>query len=718
MDLHTGGSALSFLLADILDRMVMIVSRGHGIIESIHMYCDDTYGWSWGSRLRSNTPDSDKRGITLHILLTAGHMMECARFSHFIKHKEVAMTTTANFKIISMGVSDTILTKAPRFFGSSKSILTELFQNSYRAGAENIRITWNPETRVLGFKDDGRGCNPEDLVVVGDSGWDENSPAIDPAGIGVFSILRPEYCERVTYRSKDWEMTISPENLETAQAEMAYLEEHITGMAITIILTSKADFAKEHFVQKARGRYPMNITWQELPKEVTTVKAEPILDVAHWITLDIEGVGKLEIGKRNSFSSTQHFVVWQHAVIDSAALRDALLNASQKHSPLANRIFQYINCVLDVDPNSGIRPKLPDRDDVIADAHLDSATEKIVAEVMNYLLKPLQPNLWPDRVNGYSYPRIQSELEPVSKVLFMEVPEDAVIRKVVSAGWGLQTEILRHFGYKEISWDELTSYSYSTIQDDGMTIEIEWDFLRHYVRNTPVMVVGNEVLAQSLCSQGVYAEVKTKERKDKRDRIRITGKVYKPDSLIAFAKKITVNGTPVKWLLNHDYDYRKKGPLFITSLSPAEFYRSVKAEHADSNLWVSLVVWQLYREGETYEYAKLGEAEFDLRTSDIADDLCQDALAVGAPELLRTAQMKSAYENALRNLHQAARFMNEAENLLGRIEQPDKQYDAAQDIERLAKRARLLTRKMSKRVKAMTNELDAFMNVSKEAASQ
>ena len=52
MDLHTRGSALSFLLADILDRMGMIVSRGHGIIESIHMYCDDTYGWSWGIKTK------------------------------------------------------------------------------------------------------------------------------------------------------------------------------------------------------------------------------------------------------------------------------------------------------------------------------------------------------------------------------------------------------------------------------------------------------------------------------------------------------------------------------------------------------------------------------------------------------------------------------------------------------------------------------------------
>src|SRR5258707_12014604 len=132
------------------------------------------------------------------------------------------MKTTTNSKTITMGVSDAILTKAPRFFGSSKSILTELFQNSYRAAAENIRITWNPETRVLEFKDDGRGCNPEDLVVVGDSGWDENSPAIDPAGIGVFSILRPEYCERVTYRSKEREMTSWPQELQAARAQVTY----------------------------------------------------------------------------------------------------------------------------------------------------------------------------------------------------------------------------------------------------------------------------------------------------------------------------------------------------------------------------------------------------------------------------------------------------------------------------------------------------------------
>jgi hypothetical protein len=70
-----------------------------------------------------------------------------------------------------MGVSQSILKKAPRFFGSPQSILGELFQNSFRAGARTVTVDWNKESRALQFKDDGCGCKPEDLIVVGESGW-------------------------------------------------------------------------------------------------------------------------------------------------------------------------------------------------------------------------------------------------------------------------------------------------------------------------------------------------------------------------------------------------------------------------------------------------------------------------------------------------------------------------------------------------------------------
>ena len=628
-------------------------------------------------------------------------------------------TNITSSKRIPMGVSDTILTKAPRFFGSSRSILTELFQNAYRAHAENVWITWNPESRVLEFKDDGRGCQPEDLVTVGESGWDEDSPAIDPAGIGVFSILRPEYCEQVTYRSQNWSMTISAQNLERAEAEAHYLEAAIAGMIVQITLTSKADFAREQFVQSARGRYPMNVTWQELPKESVVVKTKPILDVAHWTTLYIEGIGKLELGKSNAIAGERYFAVWQHAVIHSGALKSALINAAQKLHPLANRIFQSISCVLDVAPNSGIRPKLPDRDDLIHDTHLDAAAEKIVAQVINYLLKPLHPELWPDRVISYSYSHTESELPSGVDTIFMEVPEEAVIRKLVKTSF-VQEDILVHFGYKPISWDELTSYSDTTIQDDGMQLEIEWDIQRHYVRNTPIAIVHNDLLAQSLCSQGVYAVAQPKS--DGTDEIRIVDMVCGPDSLVAFAKEIIVNGTLVKWLLNSNYctNYgtREKEdepmPAFITTLTPAEFYQSVKAEALHDGLWVSLCVWQIYRDGNIYEYAELHDAEYDLQVDDLANDLLEDALAIGAPHLLIMAQRKDVYESFLENISGAARSMNTAYDVLDRNKRLLEDGRLSGNIKGMEKRLSSLHKQVQRQIKLMNTELDSFMGIPKK----
>ena len=69
-------------------------------------------------------------------------------------------TQTQPHTTLNTGVSQSILKKAPRFFGSPQSILAELFQNSFRAGAKTVMITWDKETRVLQFKDDGCGCKP------------------------------------------------------------------------------------------------------------------------------------------------------------------------------------------------------------------------------------------------------------------------------------------------------------------------------------------------------------------------------------------------------------------------------------------------------------------------------------------------------------------------------------------------------------------------------
>jgi hypothetical protein len=582
-------------------------------------------------------------------------------------------TQTQSPTTLKMGVSQSILKKAPRFFGSPQSILTELFQNSFRAAAKTATVTWNKETRVLQFKDDGCGCKPEDLIMVGESGWGENSLAVDPAGIGVFSILRPEYCEQVTYRSRDWGMVLSAENLESGQVDVHHFDEQAEGMTIEIVLTRKADFVNQGAVTLARGRYPMEVYWVETPKEPEVVKPYELLNRGIWSTLKIKGVGILEVGKHYGVFDTQ-YVLWQHALMKSETFEKALHRAARDHSKLADGIFRNVNLVLTVDPVSGIRPKLPDRNDLIGDVYLDNACQKIVRAVMGHILKPLGPDLWPDRVGNYDFqPKgVNDErLKSPQQAIFMEVPENAMIRKLLPDAWGIPQLIMEHYGYRGINWDIVQNYNVSTVQDDGYQIEIEWDQVMHFVRNVSVMAVDNELVAQSLCSQGIYAYVGEKSE----TKIEYKYLVVTPNQLVAFAKEITVNGTPVSWML---YDSQQRmscsgpwdeDPIFVTTLSPLDFYKAIDRKNPDNDLYVSLVVWMLKNYGDIYQYASFeDDGEYVVETGDIADELLQNALKIGAPKLVRKDEVRNALGELADMLSAARSKLREAKEYMQRIQ--------------------------------------------------
>ncbi|HEU0296227.1 MAG TPA: ATP-binding protein [Anaerolineales bacterium] len=577
---------------------------------------------------------------------------------------------------LNMDVSQSILKKAPRFFGSPQSILTELFQNSFRAGAKTVTVDWNKETRVLQFKDDGCGCKPEDLIVVGESGWEEDSFAVDPAGIGAFSILRPEYCEQVTYRSCDWGMVRSAENLERGQVDVYHFDEQAEGMTIEIVLTHTADFVSQGAVALARGRYPMDVYWVATPKQPEVVNPYDLLNRGLWSTLKIKGVGTLEIGKHCGMFDTQ-YVLWQQAVMKSETFEKALRKAAQAHSKLADGIFRDVNLVLTIDPISGIRPKLPDRNDLIGDVHLDKACQKIVKTVMQHILKPLRPGLWPDRVGNYDFePKGVNDEHLMSplQAIYMEVPKDAMIKKLLQDAWGVPQLIMENYGYKAIVWDHMQSYNVCTVQDDGYQIEIEWDQVMNFIRNVPVMVVDSELVAESLCNQGIYAYVDAKSTTE----VVYKNLVITPNHMVAFAKEITVNGTPVSWLL-YDSEARmgcsrpqQEDPIFITTLSPLEFYKSIDRQYPDHDLYVGLVVWMLKNYCDIYEYATFEDSgDYMVETGDIADELLQNALKIGAPELVRMDEVRNALSELAELLGAARRKLRDAKEYMQRIADSD-----------------------------------------------
>lgn len=90
------------------------------------------------------------------------------------------------------------------FTGSTGEILSELFQNSQRAGARNVRIT--TDDRGFIYQDDGRGLRNEAdfeaIVKLGESGWDQRVEGEQqPMGLGIHSLLAHEKVETVSFTS-------------------------------------------------------------------------------------------------------------------------------------------------------------------------------------------------------------------------------------------------------------------------------------------------------------------------------------------------------------------------------------------------------------------------------------------------------------------------------------------------------------------------------------
>jgi len=269
------------------------------------------------------------------------------------------------------------------------------------------------------------------------------------------------------------------------------------------------------------------------------------------------------------------------------------------------------------------------------------------------------------------------------QAIYMEVPKDATIKKLLQDAWGVPQLIMEDYGYKAIVWDHMQSYNVSTVQDDGYQIEIEWDQVMNFVRNVPVMVVDSELVAESLCNQGIYAYVDAKST---------TEVVYKnlvaiPNHMVAFANEITVNGTPVNWLL-YDSESRMscsgdwdEDAIFVTTLSPLDFYKAIDRKNPDNDLYVSLVVWMLKNYGDIYQYASFeDDGEYVVETGDIADELLQNALKIGAPKLVRKDEVRNALGELADMLSAARSKLWEAKEYMQRMQDSDEKNPLGDEL--------------------------------------
>ncbi|MEZ8028578.1 ATP-binding protein [Enterovibrio norvegicus] len=86
-------------------------------------------------------------------------------------------------------------------FASSARVINELMQNARRANATCVTITVNTEKNMMSFVDDGQGISDfQNLLSIGQSGWNEDVALEQPYGMGFTSCLF--CCEEIEVHSK------------------------------------------------------------------------------------------------------------------------------------------------------------------------------------------------------------------------------------------------------------------------------------------------------------------------------------------------------------------------------------------------------------------------------------------------------------------------------------------------------------------------------------
>lgn len=170
------------------------------------------------------------------------------------------MTTTQLPVQISASIHRDAILRVPDFFNATlEDIFTELLQNSRRAGASGVDISWNGETVTL--KDDGCGISdPAVLLAFGNSQWQE--PLIiaeNPAGMGIYSLARRTVIvESRPAHGPGWTVNLEPRHFTGQEpADVTSAPSHPQGTSIAFTHSSGPKDA----LTKTCRYFPLPVTY-------------------------------------------------------------------------------------------------------------------------------------------------------------------------------------------------------------------------------------------------------------------------------------------------------------------------------------------------------------------------------------------------------------------------------------------------------------------------
>jgi len=406
------------------------------------------------------------------------------------QQKEVVQTTRIRPRVLPH-----VALEAPRMFSSFKRALREVFQNAYRASATRVDVRWNRTTAVLEITDDGPGlAHPQILLDAGTSNWNPEE-IIDAAGLGFFALFNPSYVETLEIISQgagNWRMRITPDDIRRAVEAGTNQEEWISiepipeidqahGLVVRIRVTQKekTNIQGETLIE-ARAQYPYQVMYEEddrspelLPLyrfEPERFRVETSVGPAYW--------------KFASGLWRPHAIAcWEYVPIYSGQLNETLSQAVEIHPnpALADLAVQAL-VQWNVDPRCGVRPRLPERDELLGDAALRAAACTLVTAIAEDLLSRARADFAtaPDRI-------VVGDIhgEPYKEWLVGSANQ--------SHGHWSQT-LLKQLGYARVELVDGAEVVMERIDDDSW--DAKFFMMEVYSRTAPIL--GDEHLAATL----------------------------------------------------------------------------------------------------------------------------------------------------------------------------------------------------------------------------
>src|SRR5579859_2914959 len=578
------------------------------------------------------------------------------------------------------------LKSIPRMFSNFQDVMVELLQNAYRAGAQNITITYEAAQGTLEVEDDGPGLsNAQVLLDAGDSGWNETvTQAVCPAGMGAMAAFA--FARKVVFTSRladgtGWRLTATPEVLQVP-AQPALLEPlgHAAGQhgfSIKLFLSGES-VVSDLMIKRARALYPFHVVLRTAQGEQVL---EPYRTFEPALTVETP-YGQVEWATHQFYSTIHDEPTefsregqWHSSRVFRAALKDA---AARHPAAEVAMIVAARPLLWHVPDGDAIQLHLPDRTELIETVALHRAAEAIVAALTAALIDEAQAVArgWPDRMDATFLPR-----SPTA-----ETPEwlqnDEQVRKAVVThlGWHL----VEYQGFGEL-W----------INEDGDGVNISGDV--QYYLDRKALPVPSKMLAENLARLGVSAYY---ERASTRVRARVRGVSHNRQlsPLVALAEgiDIEVDGQPLRltdrgeplnlrWLAASDgefdlYELDDVSAAVLWLGDVPALARYLGEDDLNAQMLLNAVV--------LFDYAGYGSGSYcewldDLAIdyAQVADDVLGEASQAFEPDMVARRAIYYGLVHATAAATGSGDYLKRVTTILGGVDHPDARRLAARVAE-------------------------------------